>query len=70
MPYKTIFIGDSVYEFYKSGVDNRISVTRREFTDRTALGASPPAFSQVVFESEEAFNEQLKQLFPDNMAHA
>lgn len=66
MPYKQIFIGDSIYELYKHK-DGRILLMRREFVQRMALGTDPPAIGQIEFESEEAFDEQLQKLIPNNI---
>lgn len=68
MPYKTLFVGNSVYEFYRA-TDQRILVMRRDYTAMpVALGADAPVVGQIEFESEEALDEQLRQFVPNNYA--
>lgn len=62
MPYKRLFIGDSVFLFYRSGGD-KIIVQRCEWDREYPPGANPKLIDEKFFDSEAHLESCLKNLF-------
>ena len=55
---------------FSKASDGRILLERRDYTTMpVALGANPPVVGQAEFESEDALDEKVREIVPDNFRH-